>query len=157
EARQLTYGEDAATDPVWSPDGARIAYVCHIGGEQAPEKDADEKTKRAWENRVRVITRRKDKHDGNGFWNGGYDTLFTLPADGGERTQMTDGEWDDTEPTWSPNGTQIAFVSYREADRDTVSRSDLWVISAAGGAARKLTQSTGEASAPAFSPDGTTI
>ncbi len=157
EARQLTHGKEAASDPVWSPDGTRIAYVCHVGGEHAPEKDADEKTKRAWENRVRVITRCKYKHDGDGFWDGGHDHLFTIPAEGGARTQLTDGDWDDTEPAWSPDGAQIAFVSYREADRDAVSRSDLWIVPAAGGAARKLTRSDGEASAPAFSPDGKTI
>ena len=80
-----------------------------------------------------------------------------MPAAGGERTQLTHGEWDDTEPAWSPDGRQIAFVSYREADRDAVFRSDLWIIPAAGGEARKLTRSNGEASAPAFSPDGTAI
>jgi len=157
EARQLTFGKEPASDPIWSPDGARIAYVAHIGGEQPPEKDADEKTKRAWENRIRTITRRKYKHDGDGFWDGGYDHLFAIPAAGGERTHLTDGAWDDGQPAWSPDGARIAFVSYREEDRDQVSRSDLWIAPAAGGEARKLTASNGEASAPAFSPDGETI
>ena len=77
---QLTHGKEPASDPVWSPDGTRIAYVAHFGGEQPPEKDADAKTKRAWEYRVRTITRRKYKHDGDGFWDGGYDHLFVIPA-----------------------------------------------------------------------------
>ncbi len=157
EARQLTHGKEPASDPVWSADGTQIAYVAHIGGEQPPEKDADEKTKRAWENRVRTVTRRKYKMDGDGFWDGGYDHLFVIPADGGARTQLTDGEWDDGQPAWSPDGSRIAFISYREEDRDRVSRSDLWTVLADGGTARKLTGSDGEVSAPAFSPDGRTI
>ncbi len=157
EARQLTTGKEPASDPVWSPDGARIAYVCHIGGEQPPEKDADAKTKRAWEGRVRVITRRKYKHDGDGFHDGGRDHLCVVPAGGGDRTQLTDGDWDDSDPAWSPDGARIAFCSYREEDRDAVSRSDLWTVPAAGGEPRKLTASEGEASAPAYSPDGGTI
>jgi len=157
EARQLTHGKDPASDPVWSPDGARIAYLAHIGGEQPPEKDADAKTRRAWENRVRTITRRKYKHDDGGFWDGGYDHLFVIPAGGGERVQLTGGEWDDGQPAWSPDGSRIAFVAYREEDRDRVSCSDLWVVPAGGGDARKLTESSGESSSPAFSPDGQTI
>ncbi len=157
EARQLTHGKEPASDPVWSPDGTRIVYVAHIGGEQPPEKDADEKTKRAWENRVRTITRRMYKHDGDGFWDGGHDHLFVIPAAGGERTQLTDGDWGDGQPAWSPDGARIAFISYREGDRDRVSRSDLWTVPAEGGDARKLTESNGESSSPAFSPDGQTI
>ena len=157
EARQLTHGKEPARDPIWSPDGTRIAYVAHIGGEQPPGKDATDKTKRAWENRARIITRRKYKHDGDGFWDGGYDHLFVIPTEGGERAQLTDGDWDDSDPAWSPDGARIAFASYREEDRDAVSRSDLWVITAQGGEPRKLTASNGESSAPAFSPDGKTI
>lgn len=157
EARQLTRGKDPASAPAWSPDGTRIAYVAHVGGEQPPEKDADDKTKRAWENRARTITRMKYKHDGDGFWDGGYDHLFVIPAAGGERKQLTDGAWDDGPPAWSPDGSRIAFASYREEDRDRVSRSDVWTVPAGGGPARKLTASDGESSSPTFSPDGQTI
>src|SRR3954454_19926787 len=141
EARQITTGKEPASDLIWSPDSARIAYIAHIGGEQPPEKDADETTKRTWDRRIRTITRRKYKHDGDGFWDGGRDHLFAIPADGGARTQLTEGDWDDGQPAWSPDGSQIAFIAYREEDRDRVARTDLWTVPAAGGPARKLTES----------------
>ncbi len=157
EARQVTRGKEGAASPVWSPDGTRIAFVRHVGGEKEPDADADEQVKQAWNERVRVVTTIQYRQDGDGYRDGGYDHLFVVSADGGEPTQITDGAWDDSEPAWSPDGTTIAFVSYREANRDLVVRADLWIVPATGGNARKLTGSNGETTAPAWSPDGVQI
>jgi Tol biopolymer transport system component len=63
-----------------------------------------------------------------------------------------------TDPEWSPDGKQIAFV-----DHDPATGGDLWVMNADGSAARRLTSSKPPPSAnygarqPSWSPDGRTI
>jgi len=161
DPRQLTVGCEAVSAPTWSPDGTHIAIVRHIGGALAPPKEADETEKDAWANRVRTITAAKYREDGSGFRDGGYDHVCVVSADSAtaddKPVQLTHGDWDNTSPAWSPDGTRIAFKSYREPDRDANFRSDIWVVAATGGEARKVTRSAGQASAPAWSPDSTTI
>ena len=75
--------------------------------------------------------------------------LWTLPADGGVATPLTDAARDrseDADPVFSPDGRSIAFRSNRPDGRG------LFVISATGGPIRRLT--TGADLAPAWSPDG---
>src|SRR5690606_5472594 len=71
--------------------------------------------------------------------------------------QVTSGDFDDTQPAWSPDGTEIAFVSARHEDRDYDSHSDVFVVPAAGGEPRRVTGTDGACGAPAFSPDGQAI
>src|SRR5918997_2878822 len=75
----------------------------------------------------------------------------------GTATQLTDGAWSDTDPAWSPDGAQVAFVSARHDTRDVDGTRDIWVIPATGGEPRRVTESPGPKSGPCWSPDGTTI
>src|SRR5262249_48377806 len=60
----------------------------------------------------------------------------------------------DYEPTVSPDGSQIAFVSYRNFK---TADADLWLSNANGGNQRRLTDDVTSESTPAWSPDGTRI
>ena len=57
----------------------------------------------------------------------------------------------DSQPRWSPDGTQLAFVRAAEAGKP----GQIHLLSLAGGEAEKLTTLAGGVSAPAWSPDGT--
>jgi hypothetical protein len=58
--------------------------------------------------------------------------LWLMPANGGEPFPLTYGEWDETNPRWSPDGTQIAFISNREGD------TQLRLLRLPGGSSRVL-------------------
>ncbi len=106
--------------------------------------------------------------------------IWLVPLDGGEPIQLTNGAHRDTTPRWSPDGSEVAFVSNRPLERppdtapaeareagkrskpdktdgDSKPKTQLWVIRAGGGEARQLTRQRHGASAPVWSPDGGTI
>lgn len=68
-----------------------------------------------------------------------------------EATQLTDNPDDDVFPRWSPDGSQIAFESRREANRD------IYLMDAEGGNVRRLTTGLERESTPAWVNDGATI
>jgi dipeptidyl aminopeptidase/acylaminoacyl peptidase len=76
-------------------------------------------------------------------------------------TQLTVGDYDDSEPAWSPDGRRLAFTSNRTAEPDLNYNTDIWVVSAdPARAPAELTQVThgeGPDVSPAWSPDGKSI
>jgi Tol biopolymer transport system component/DNA-binding winged helix-turn-helix (wHTH) protein len=72
--------------------------------------------------------------------------LFVSPIDGSSERQVTNGDGGETQPSWSPDGTRIAFTSAR--------RRGIWLVDVKGG---EPVQLTSFGSRPAWSPDGSEI
>ena len=66
-------------------------------------------------------------------------------------TRLTFGSGLQTDVTWSPDGTRIAYAA------DTAGNFDIWVQPVDGGDAVALTTSPAQDTQPAWSPDGRTI
>jgi imidazolonepropionase-like amidohydrolase/Tol biopolymer transport system component len=75
--------------------------------------------------------------------------LYTLPIGGGEATRITSGQAYDMQPTFSPDGRKLVFIS----DRDGA--ENVWVADADGGNPKALTSTERESYlSPVWTPDG---
>ncbi len=135
----------------WSPDSTRIVVVCRVG---APDRAKASATER---NAPRVVRGLAARLDGVG-WQDGRRHLFVVDVADGSTRQLTRGEYDNADPSFSPDGATIAFASDRHPRRDDRQfRGDVWVAAAAGGRPRRVTSGKGRVSYPVFSPDGKLI
>ncbi len=105
-----------ASNPVYSPDGSRIAFV-----------------------RERSL-RRADGGDAT------TTDLFTIKASGGGLRRLTSSRKDDLFQSWDPSGRRIAFVRYRPevTDRDEIGvRSAVMEMNADGSCLRAVLRPSG--------------
>jgi dipeptidyl aminopeptidase/acylaminoacyl peptidase len=154
EAYQLTFMEHGASAPIWSPDGKSVLFNAQVG----PVDEETEEGKPL--PKVHVIDRLWYRLDGVGYIYERRSHLFLIDKAGGEPVQLTDGDWDDGEAAWSPDGTQLAFISDRSEDRWRWPGGDVYVLSISGkqvGEVRCLTDSKLGCNAPSWSPDGQRI
>ncbi|GAC1347909.1 MAG: S9 family peptidase [Ktedonobacteraceae bacterium] len=154
EARQLTLMQHGASDPSWSPDSKRLIFSAAVG--PADEENEDGKALP----KVRVIDRLWYRLDGVGFIYERRKHLFLVDVEGGKPQQLTDGDWDDGDVAWSPDGRRIAFTSNRAEDRWRQFGADIYVLSinnGQAGALQCLTDGSLACNSPSWSPDGKTI
>ena len=75
--------------------------------------------------------------------------IYTVSIEGGDATRLTSGMPYDIQPTYSPDGSEIAFIS------DKSGSDNIWVMNADGSEARAMTTEKDDAvSTPEWSPDG---
>ncbi len=77
--------------------------------------------------------------------------IYSMRADGGRETRLTEDDDIDSWPVWSLDRSRIAFASTK------FGRSDVFVMSAAGGTPVRLTTNSADDYHPAWSPDGIRI
>lgn len=78
--------------------------------------------------------------------------VFRMGADGQNPQQLTEGDYNNGFPVWSPDGTRIAFVSDREGGQ-----LDIYTMDPFGENQLRLTDHAGLDRGPVWSPDGSEI
>ncbi|HEV2663358.1 MAG TPA: S9 family peptidase, partial [Blastocatellia bacterium] len=159
EAFQLTELKGRLQGYEWSPDSKRLALVV---GDPDPEAEAAEAAKESGGKpkapKPILIDRYKFKQDGQGYLlSSRRSYIYLLDVGTKKLERLTTGKWDEAAPSWSPDGTRIAFVSNHAADPDRDPSAQVFVADAKPGATEKgLTPagSRGGRSRPEWSPDG---
>ncbi len=150
EARRLTDLKEAVEDAVWSADSSRIAFTARDQDEAYEEEDEKKR-------RPRRFTRVFFKLDSVGWTGDRRRHIWVVGVDGGEPRKLTDGDFEDDNPAWSPDGRTIVFTALRSERWDTELINRLYAVDADGGEPRQLTGDEGSYETPSFSPDGSRI
>jgi hypothetical protein len=144
----LTGGQGENESPTWSPTGERLAFVSD-DLLTVMNADGSERT---------PISDEPGSYDDLDWSPTGEQLVFELDAeiyvinlDGSNRLNLTNNpDARDVEPAWSPDGSQIAFASDREANS-----FDVFVMNAGGRSLSRITEHPATDRAPTWSPDGT--
>ncbi|HZO95193.1 MAG TPA: S9 family peptidase [Candidatus Baltobacteraceae bacterium] len=152
EAQQLGDGWTKIVALAWSPDARRLAIVA------AAEHDAssapiyhDAKTG------ARHIRRLPFKSDADGMLDGVRKHLYVADVAAGTLRQVTHGDFDVNAPSWSPDGSRIAFHARIGIAEDATSLSDVYAVAVESGELSRLTHGEGPMQNPVFSHDGREI
>lgn len=158
EAQKVSDVKGGVSDIQWSPDSTRIAFVI---SDENPDDDPEKKE--GWKRKTPppiVIDRYHFKQDREGYLTRHYSHLAVFDVAARTHTVITTGQVDDESPSWSPDGTRLAFMSKRaHADPDRTVNTDVWVVEARAGAVPQQVTATPEAEGgrPQWSPDGTRL
>jgi len=159
ESRKLTNLPGGAGGAVWSSDGHHIAFLSSTPDKQpTPEVSSNKSDQKS---DVHIITEANYHTSGRGYLNNtSHQHVFVLdiPNDPNEAinpTQLTDGNVDDNEPVWAPDGSRIYFGNAPVDEQFT--KRFLYSVPAGGGPPAQLATIPMGIFHLAVSPDGQRI
>ena len=159
EAHQLTAVKGKLSAYEWAPDSKRLALVMSETTE--PEPDPKKPAVDQPPPKPIVIDRYHFKQDREGYLSGtDRARIYLYDIEPKKLDALTgDKEHDEENPTWSPDGSQIAFVSNHDKDWDRTENTDVFVTDAKPSSPpRKLTAFEGtDGGRLSWSPDSATI
>ncbi len=128
-----------------SPDGAKILFLSRIEVDSETPEERDPEI--LWINKLRY------KYDGESYFPYTRVHLFMADIEGGAPLQVTDGPYDVSSASWSPDSEEVAFVANME-EGDLTRLKDIHIVKGSGGQPRKVTDGRFILSTVTWSPDG---
>ena len=182
-ARAVTTGGQTDQSPSFSPDGRRIAFLRVSAGSDIHVVNLDgtglvnltndpegSETDVAWSpDGTRIAYTRSGCTRGT---NEGGSCVYVMNADGSNQTNLTTEDnypecpdnapgyahrQHSSQPTWSPDGRQIAYSGYWNTCKSSGGGGEIYVMNADGSGKRRLMDDTAVDRQPAWSPDGSLI
>ena len=117
EMKNLTDSKAADTDPAWSPDGKRIAFVSDRDGEKEIwVMNQDGADVRQLTKKIGGCSNLRWSPDGKRIafvsTKSGKENVHTADADTGKASQLTDHALPSKQPAWSPDGKKLSYTTF---------------------------------------------
>lgn len=150
-------------EPSWSPDGTRIAFgcdrgICTMNADGSDVRQLTDPMEPAFDEDPDwgpngSIAYTRNYSDGRR----GRD-IFVVREDGSEPRRLTNDSSDDSQPSWSPDGSRLAVIRGMGSSLNAPPGGyQLWTISVRDAASLQLTDDRDHAARPDWSPNGETI
>ncbi|HWP52833.1 MAG TPA: hypothetical protein VN476_01800, partial [Pyrinomonadaceae bacterium] len=162
--KKITTISTGAGDPVWSPDGKWLAFVSDIYPDCRDDACNKRRAEEVAQNKVKVhVAERLLYRHWKSWKNGMRSHVFVVASSGGEARDLTPGDYDappfslggPTDYAFSPDSSELAFVSNHDKVEATSTNADVWLIPVKGGTPKNITAANhGYDGSPQYSPDG---
>ena len=146
EAWTITDLPRSATNPFWSPDGEQIACHCDASPDDHAKKQKKETGgEPEHESDVKVITRAIYRFNGAGYTDPNHHQhlwIMDVPTGSDAKStpkQLTTGNFDEQEPTFTPDGKTILYHTNRDPEPYyNLPKSEIMSIATTGGTPQLL-------------------
>jgi hypothetical protein len=155
-------------DPVWSPDGRRLAFSTYRDGNDEiylmnPDGSGVKRLTNhpredfvtGWSPDGTRLVFYSNRDGATGALESEYE-IYTMEADGSSVRRLTSNSSPDTVGEWSPDGSKIAFTSHRPPF-SSCGDKELYLMNPDGSGQQLLTSTYDISADPSWSPDGSKI
>jgi Tol biopolymer transport system component len=149
DGKEIIYNQDGKIRRLNLDTGAEsvIPFTAQVSQDLGPKLDFPQRVEQG-RVKVRLIQDPVESPDGTRMAFSAMTHLYVMDIPAGKPQRLTSGNAREFQPTWSPEGRFIAYVTWSSEG------GQLWKVPATGGTPQQLTKYAALYSNPVWSPDG---